>query len=112
MRLKSIVLVLALSVLSAAGLLFAAEARTFTGRITDTMCGDRHGMVKGQPDDACVRMCVKGTSSEYALFDGKTVLRLSDQKTAARFAGRQVKVTGTYNEKTRTVKVLSMEAGS
>jgi len=94
--------------LVAAGL--SAGAETFTGKITDTMCGAQHTMMKGQPDDDCVRMCVKGTSSGYALFDGKSVLKLSDQKTPARFAGQQVKVTGTLNEKTKTIKVDSIEA--
>jgi hypothetical protein len=46
-----------------------------------TMGGKTHGMVAGQPDDKCIAMCVKGTSSQYALNDGKTVLKLSDQKT-------------------------------
>jgi hypothetical protein len=88
---------------------FAAETeQSFTGVITDTMCGKAHGMVQGQPDDKCIAMCVKGTSSQYALFDGKTVLKLSDQKTPAKYEARRVKVTGTLNEKTRTIKVSSI----
>jgi hypothetical protein len=94
--------------LATAGLLAAAE-QTFTGVITDTMCGRAHGMAAGQPDDQCIAMCVKG-SSQYALYDGKTVLKLSDQKTPAKFAAKKVKVTGTLNEKTQTIKVTSMEA--
>ena len=97
---------------AACGLFAAGPSQTFTGRITDTMCGARHGMVKGQPDDACVRACVKGTSSQYALFDGKSVMRLSDQKNSEKFAGKEVKVTGTYNEKTRTIQVTSIEPAS
>lgn len=96
-------------VLASAGLLPAAGVQTFTGRITDTMCVAKHGMMKGQPDDACVRMCVKNTSSVYALYDGKSALRLSDQKIPAQFAGREVKVSGTYNEQTNTIKVTSIE---
>lgn len=86
-----------------------AVQQSFTGRITDTMCGAHHGMVKGQPDDQCIRTCVKGTSSQYALFDGKTVIRLTDQKTPAKFAGQTVKVTGDYNAKTNTLKVTAIE---
>ena len=93
--------------LACAGILAAAE-QTFTGVITDTMCGKSHNMMAGQPDEKCVAACVKG-SSQYALYDGKAVLRLSDQKTPARFAARRVKVTGTWNEKTHTIKVLTME---
>ena len=91
------------------GSLAGADQQTFTGVITDTMCGKAHGMVPGQPDDKCVAVCVKGTSSQYALYDGKTVLKLSDQKTPARYAAQHVKVTGTLNERTQTIKVSSIE---
>ena len=87
----------------------AADQQTFTGVITDTMCGKSHGMVAGQPDDKCVAMCVKGTSSQYALYDGQSVLKLSDQKTPVKYAAQRVKVTGTLNEKTQTIKVSSIE---
>ena len=87
----------------------AADQQTFTGVITDTMCGKSHGMVAGQPDDKCVAMCVKGTSSQYALYDGLSVLKLSDQKTPSKYAAQRVKVTGTLNEKTQTIKVSSIE---
>jgi len=92
-----------------AGILAAAEPQTFTGVITDTMCGQTHGMIRGQPDDKCVAMCAKGSSSQYALYDGKAVLKLSDQKMPAKFAAQRVKVTGTLNEKTQTIKVGSIE---
>ena len=89
---------------------FAAQPQTFTGVITDTMCGKTHGMTAGQPDDKCIAMCVKGSSSQYALFDGKQIWKLSDQKRPAKLAAQRVKVTGTLNEKTNTIKVDSMEA--
>jgi hypothetical protein len=92
-----------------AGIVAAADQQTFTGVITDTMCGKEHGMVAGQPDHKCIAMCVKGTSSQFALYDGKSVLKLSDQKTPAKYAAKHVKVTGTLNEKTQTIKVSSIE---
>lgn len=91
------------------GILTAADQQTFTGVLTDTMCGKAHGMLPGQPDDKCIAMCVKGTSSQYALYDGKSVLKLNDQKTPAKYAAQHVKVTGTLNEKTQTIKVSSIE---
>jgi hypothetical protein len=94
---------------ASAGVLAAADQQTFTGVITDTMCGKAHGMVAGQPDDKCIAMCVKGTSSQYALYAGKSVLKLSDQKMPVKYAAQHVKVTGTLNEKTRTIKVSSIE---
>jgi len=82
-------------------------ADTFTGVITDTMCGAKHTMMKNQADDKCVAMCTKG-SSEYALFDGKTVMKLSDQKKPAKFAAQRVTVTGTLDEKAKTIKVSAI----
>ena len=72
----------------AAALAAANSPKTFTGVITDTMCGKSHGMTPGQPDDKCVAMCVKGTSSQYALYDGKFILKLSDQKMSAKYAAQ------------------------
>ena len=77
------------------------------GVITDTQCGSMHGM-KGHSDADCVKMCVKG-SSQYALFDGQRVLKLSDQKTPAKFAAQKVEVTGVYDEKSETIKVTGIE---
>jgi hypothetical protein len=85
-----------------------ALAETFTGVVTDTMCGAKHTMMKDQPDDKCVQMCVKG-SSEFALFDGQNVLKLSNQSKPAKFAAQKVKVTGTLDQKTKTIKAASIE---
>ena len=65
--------------------------------------------LKNQPDDKCVKACTKG-SSEYALFDGQVVRKLSDQKSPARFAAQKVKVTGTYDDRSKTIKVTSVDA--
>jgi hypothetical protein len=90
-------------------ILFAlALSETFTGVVTETMCGAKHTMMKDQPDDKCIKMCVKG-SSEYALFDGQNVFKLSDQTKPARFSAQKVKVTGTLDQKNKTIKVTSIE---
>jgi len=99
-------------ILMLAGVLFAAsESATFTGVITDTMCGRTHGMMKASSDEACVKTCVKG-SGEYALFDGKDVLKLSDQKLPAKFVAQRVKVKGTLDAKAGRIKVISIEPAS
>ncbi len=98
-----------LAVLSGSLMAAAPGSQTITGVITDTMCGAKHTMMKGQPDDDCARLCVKG-ARDYALYDGKSVWKLSDQKTPARFAAKSVKVTGTADPKTKTIKVTSIEA--
>ncbi len=89
---------------------WAAQPQIFTGVITDTMCGKSHGMTAGQPDDKCIAACVKGSSSQFALFDGKQLWKLSDQKRPAKFAAKRVKISGTLNEKTGTIKMDSLEA--
>jgi hypothetical protein len=96
-------------ILAFAGVLSAAgDPATFTGVITDTLCGRTHAMMKARSDETCVKMCVKG-SGEYALFDGKDVLKLSDQRLPAKFLAQRVKVTGTYDERAQRIKVLSIE---
>jgi len=97
-----------LAAVAATVLAAANQPQTFTGVITDTMCKATHGMLSGQPDDKCIAVCVKG-ASQYALYDGRDVLKLSDQKMPARFAAKRVKVIGTLNEKTHTIKVSSIE---
>ena len=91
-----------------AAVVMAAAAETFTGVITDTMCGANHNMMKNHPADQCVKMCAKGQYS-YALYDGTNLLKLSDQKTPAKFAAQKVKVTGTLDQKNNTIKVSSFE---
>jgi hypothetical protein len=96
-------------ILTLNGLLAAATMpQTITGIITDTMCGAKHTMTKGQPDDECTRLCVKG-AREFALYDGKTLWKLSDQKTPARFSAKPVKVTGAVDPKAMTIRVTSIE---
>ena len=102
---------LRLTLLFSAGALLAGAANqeTFTGVVTDSMCGRDHAMMKVKPDSKCVLECVKG-GSKYALFDGKTVYVLSDQKTPEAFAGQRVKITGAFYEKTQILKVESINA--
>ncbi len=89
----------------------AASQQTFSGVITDSMCGKNHAAMNISPDSKCVLECVKHDKSfKYALFDGKNVYVLSDQKTPERFAGQKVNVTGSLHEKTRILKVDSISA--
>ncbi len=89
----------------------AAGAATFTGVITDTMCGKDHSMMKVAPDSKCVLECVKA-GAKYALYDGKDVYVLSDQKAPGKFAAKKVKVTGTLDAKTKTIQVVSIVAAA
>jgi hypothetical protein len=95
----------------AAALMFAAGKQTFTGTITDNMCekADHKAMNMG-PDPKCVTECVRGMAGKYVLYDGKTAYTLSDQKTPEKFAAKKVTVTGTLDEKTKTIQVDSIRA--
>jgi hypothetical protein len=95
-----------------AALAFAAAGKeTFTGVITDDMCGkaDHKSMNMG-PDAKCVTECVKGMGGKYVLYDGKSTYILSDQKPPEKFAAQKVSVTGTLDAKTNTIQVGSITA--
>ena len=94
----------------AALLAAAGKPQTFTGVITDTMCGAKHTMGI-TPDSKCVRECVKmdPKNTKYALLVGKAVYVLSDQQTPEKFAAQKVTVTGTLFEKTKIIKVDKIE---
>jgi len=101
--------------IAAAFTLFAASVagaeapKTFTGIVTDTMCGSKphSNMMKDKTEAECVRLCARGPNG-YALSDGTAVMKLGDQKTPAQYAGHRVKVTGVYDEKSKTLKVESI----
>jgi hypothetical protein len=97
-----------LVILLAAGSLIASAA-TFTGVITDEMCGKDHSGMNVKPDSKCVTECVR-MGAKYALYDGKEVYVLSDQKAPEKFAGAKVTVTGTLDAKTKTIQVVSIAA--
>jgi hypothetical protein len=87
----------------------APAAQKFTGTITDDMCGKSHAAMKMGSDEKCVTECVK-MNAKYALYDGKDVYILSDQKSPAKFAAKKVTVTGTLDPKTKTIQVEKIEA--
>ena len=101
---------LVLSAILLASTMYAQSSRTYVGVITDTMCGRDHAMMKVSPESKCVLECVKSSSSvKFALLEGSNVYTLSDQETPQQFAGRKVKVTGVLYEKTKILKVDSIE---
>src|SRR6266571_5851275 len=81
--------------------------KTFTGSISDSMCGLKH--MAGKTDKDCTLECVKG-GSKFVLADTEAgkVYQLSDQTKAQDFAGSKVKVTGTL--KGESIEVASIEA--
>ena len=95
--------------LAVASALAADKPQTFTGKVSDAMCGANH-MMPGE-GAACVRACVdKG--SKYALVVGDKVyaLDISDKTTLGeldKLADHQAKVTGQAAGDTITVSSVA-----
>ena len=84
---------------------FAAGGKTFTGTVSDSMCGAKHAMPGD--DAACTRSCVS-KGSKYALVVGDKVYTLETSDKAAlatldKQAGAKATVTGTEKDNTITV---------
>lgn len=88
---------------------FAATGKTFTGTVSDSMCGAKHAM---PGDDAgCTRACVS-KGSKYALVVGDKVytLETNDKDALATLdkqAGAKVTVTGSDKDNIITVKSVT-----
>jgi hypothetical protein len=92
-----------------ASLAFAAKGATFTGTVSDAMCGAKHEMPGD--DAACTRACVdKG--SKYALVVGDKVYVLETADKAAlatlnKQAGGKATVSGTLQGDTIDVSSVA-----
>ena len=87
----------------------ASKSQTFTGEVSDSMCGASH-MMAGKEGD-CARACASKGSS-YALVVGDKVytLKASDkaiQDKLSELAGEQAKVTGTPDGETIEVSQVA-----
>jgi hypothetical protein len=87
-----------------------AATQTFTGKVSDAMCGAKHSEAGVDPA-TCTRACVK-KGANYALVVGDKVYTLdtSDQATLDKLnklAWEQAKVTGTVSGDTIAVKSVS-----
>jgi len=104
---KPVIVSLLVAVLSA-----AQQTQTFTGVITDEMCplGTHSHMRMGPTDADCAKACAMSHDAKYMLYDGKSAYFLSDQKTPEKFAAQRVRVTGTLDAKTMTIRVDSIGA--
>lgn len=94
------------------GSALALTADTFTGVITDSMCGTNHTAMNVTPTDKCVRECMKHGDVKYVLHDGKNTYKLSDQQTPEKFAAQKVKVTGKLYPKTGIIAVEKIETAN
>ncbi len=101
---------ISLAAVLAASSAFAAKAQTFTGTVSDAMCGAKH-MMEGDPA-SCLRACVQ-KGSKYALVVGDKVYILDTKDKSSsdaldKLAGQQAKVKGEANGD--TIEVNSVAA--
>ena len=90
----------------------AAKDQTYTGKVSDAMCGRKH-MMEGSAAE-CVRACV-AKGSKYALVVGDKVYTLEASDKAAlamldKLADKQASVKGVADGD--TIKVTSVKAGA
>jgi hypothetical protein len=88
----------------------ASSPQTFTGKVSDAMCGAKHTEAGIAPAD-CVRACIQ-KGAKYALVVGDKVYTLSTSDQAAldelnKLAWEQAKVTGTASGDTISVKSVA-----
>jgi hypothetical protein len=97
-----------------------AATKTWTGKISDSMCGATHKMVKeheqkgeisktankAEKDRQCALECVKA-GGKYVLASQGKVFEISNQDFAGlqEHAGHTVKLTGDLNADGKTIKV-------
>ena len=88
----------------------ASSTQTFTGKVSDAMCGAKHTEAGITPAD-CVRACIQ-KGAKYALVVADKVYTLSTSDQAAldelnKLAWEQAKVTGTASGDTISVKSVA-----
>jgi hypothetical protein len=84
-----------------------AAPQTFSGTVTDTMCGKKH-MSSGKSDADCTRDCMKSKGDwTYGMVVGNSVYRLTgDNEQFATFAAQQVTVAGDLTGTTIAVQTI------
>jgi hypothetical protein len=95
----------------------SAADKTWTGAISDSMCGakhntaDEHG-VKKMSDRDCTLACVKDHNAKYVFVSSGKVYSVSNQDFAAlqEHAGHTVRLTGEMTGDTITVSKIVMPA--
>ena len=87
----------------------AAASQSFTGEVSDSMCGAKHMMAGKEAD--CTRACVrKGSSYALVVADKVYTLQTDDKATLAeldKLAGAKAKVTGTAQGDTIAVSKVT-----
>lgn len=93
----------------------SAADQTWTGKISDSMCGAKHNTAaehdgKAMSDRDCALACVKEHSAKYVFVSDGKVYNVSNQDFGAlqEHAGHTVKLTGEMSGDTITVSKIVM----
>ena len=112
MKTMFISLVLALGLMTA-----GAVEKTWTGKISDSMCGAKHNTSaehggKKMSDRDCTLACVREHNAKYVFVSGGKVYKVGNQDFGAlqEHAGHTVKLTGEMSSDTITVSKIAMPA--
>ncbi|SRR5258708_38332517 len=100
--------ILAVTILAATSAFAAGKSQTYTGEVSDAMCGAKH-MMPGNA--ACARACVK-KGTNYALVVGDKLYTLHTEDKAAlaeldKLAGEKAKITGVADGETIEVSKVA-----
>ena len=94
----------------------SAADRTWTGKISDSMCGATHDTAaehgKKMSDRDCTLACVKEHNAKYVFVSSGKVYNVGNQDFAAlqEHAGHTVKLTGEMKGDTITVSKIAMSS--
>ena len=107
---KSRLMTLAAAVVLSASIVLAQGAQTFTGTVSDSMCGAHH-MMAGKSAAECTRECVK-EGSDFALVVRNRVYTLKGNKMLLdKYTGMNVIVKGKVSGTTITVDSVTPSKG-
>jgi hypothetical protein len=110
-------------VIAAVLLASAADEKptTFHGQIADTQCAlNVHSLTRshaemlkakatGGTEGSCATYCVRYLGGDFVLSVKGEVYRIDNQEKVRLFAGQKVKITGTLEPKTKTIRLLEIE---
>ena len=102
LRMSALFLSITLSTIAAS----AQSNQTFTGTVSDTMCGAHH-MIKGKTPAQCTRECVKQGSDFSLVTDDKVYTLQGDKTQFDKLAGDKVVVKGKVSGTTISVDSIT-----
>lgn len=85
----------------------AGARQSFTGALSDSMCGAKH-MMPGKTDAECTRECIKANSKYALVVDKKVYTLVGPQTELLRLAGKRVRVDGEQSDDTISVKSITL----